>query len=122
MLARAAMLTDLHTRFHAFDYSPQFTLIGRCNLFIGPAALTTYNYAHAPNTISRYKSHELDIALSHAGWINGIEDMPLQRVVRQLTPALVSTIVHRVGAIRIHLYALGLQDLLPAITHYYLWC
>lgn len=114
------MLADLRTRFHAFDYSPQFILIGRCTLYISPTILTTYNYTGFP-IIHDYKLHELDAALKYAGWTIAEENMPLQRATRQLMPALVSTLVYRVGAVRIHLYALGLQDLLPAVVHYYLW-
>lgn len=108
------MLT-LACRFHVINAN---SIRGRRILYITATKLVVTNDSFTP--AASYKLHELETALECAAWTCACSCIPSSAVCRALLPAIISTLVHRVGAFAYHLRALELQDLLPAIVHYYL--
>lgn len=119
------MLTTIITGFTGFNYDGgEFALIGRRELIMykkksGQYCLITDGYAHSS---IQYELHKFDAALDDACLRDKRVLQPiLLDFAHYFAPAICATLMYRLGAIVLHLRALGLQDLLPAIVHYYLW-
>lgn len=115
------MLSLLTTRFYRFAYRSDglgtwVSICGKTELCIHDNRLIImYDDALWRN----YKLHELDIAIPAAvGATRG--RVPLE-FIRYFAPAIAHTLMYRLGSLAAHLRALGLQDLMQAIVHYYLW-
>lgn len=90
---------------------------GECELITLPSDILVLDDR---NDTYRYKLHEFDIAVKKAA-LEYTTKHPLPcRFMHDFTPAICATLMYQLAPLAAHLYELGLQDLLPAIVHYYL--
>lgn len=115
------MLTTLYTRFNAYDRGPGYIGVSNCYRLL--LVFSTHVIVKHYGKPARYQLCSFDAALAHAVDEKHTprESVIISEYAHKFKRVIAHTLMYRLGWIVARLRALGLQDLLPAIVHYYLW-